>query len=104
MGRTLPFLFEGEFALLVVVLVLASTAVFTSLFSRKVSVLVTVFSYIPPLLPLNSECEGECERTFPLFLGIFARLAWCCGFSLGCYYALEVGFADVDVSGKGEER
>ena len=59
--RTLAFFLEREFALFVVVLVLAATPVFTSLWS---SVSVTA------LARLQSFARRRFGLTFPLFLGM----------------------------------
>ena len=60
--RTLPFFFEGEFALFVVVFVFTSTPVLSSLYSH---VLVSI-----PHFEIFNATKGLCYRTFPLFLGI----------------------------------
>ena len=57
-GRTLTLLLEGEFALLVVVLVLASTPILTTLFSRTSA------------LFFNVHLRLQSPPTFPLFFGI----------------------------------
>ena len=68
-GRTLTLLLEGEFALLVVVLVLASTPILTTLFSRT------------SVLPSHIHLRLRYPLTFPLFFGIsvFQSLFSCSG-------------------------
>jgi hypothetical protein len=57
-GHTLTLLLEGEFSLLIVVLVLASTPILTTLFSRTSA------------LPFRIHLRLRSPPTFPLFFGI----------------------------------
>ena len=58
----MAFFLEGEFTLLVIVLVLSSTTILASLWLRALAVVRGV----------KSACGNEWLFTFPLFLGILA--------------------------------
>ena len=65
-GHTLALLLEGEFSLLIVVLVLASTPVLTTLFAPTL------------VLPFRIHLRLRSPPTFPLFFGISVSQALFC--------------------------
>lgn len=70
-GRvTLAFLFEGQFTLLVIVLVLSTTPIFTTLRYESVTVSCLWCRSCESMWVVKEQEWRKC-LTFPLFLGIF---------------------------------
>lgn len=66
--HTLAFLFEGQFALLVIILVLSTTSIFTTLRHESVAA---------------QDRDWKQHVTFPLFLGILNSSGWVFGLVKG---------------------